>query len=103
MLIIIYTTVSSTEQAELIAQTLIVERLVACVNLWPITSMYTWNEKIEKTTEVGMFLKTSKAGQEALYQRLLELHPYECPAIITLDIAHTYPAFAQWVQTQTGP
>ncbi len=101
-MLIIYTTIKNIEEAELIAQTLIAERLVACANLWPITSMYIWNERVEKTTEVGMFLKTCEAGQEPLYQRLLELHPYGCPAIITLAIQQTHSAFAQWVQTQVG-
>jgi periplasmic divalent cation tolerance protein len=100
-MIIIYTTMSNNEQAESIAQVLITEHLVACVNMWPVNSIYTWDEKIEKTIEVAMFLKTSDICQKAVYQRLLELHPYDCPAIITLDVTQTHPAFAQWVETQT--
>ncbi len=101
-MIVIYTTVANIEQAKLIAKTLLAERLVACVNMWPISSMCSWNEKIESSTEVAMFLKTTNACQEAVYQRVIELHSYECPAIITIDVKQSHPAFAQWVQTETS-
>ncbi|MCX7343329.1 MAG: divalent-cation tolerance protein CutA [Proteobacteria bacterium] len=101
-MLIIYTTISNAEQAEVIAQTLLTEQLVACVNMWPINSMYTWNGKIEKTSEIVMLLKTKEACEEPVYQRLKELHSYECPAIITLDVKHTNPDFANWVETQTN-
>jgi periplasmic divalent cation tolerance protein len=100
--LIIYTTISNAEQAEVIAQTLLTEQLVACINMWPINSMYTWNEKIEKTSEIAMLLKTKKVCEAPVYQRLKELHPYECPAIVTLDAKHTNPNFANWVETQTN-
>ncbi len=101
-MLIIYTTISNAEQAEVIAQTLLTEQLVACVNMWPINSRYTWNGKIEKTSEIAMLLKTKETCQESVYQRLKELHPYECPAIITLDVKQTNPDFANWVETQTN-
>ena len=97
-MIVIYTTVSNVEQAESIAQTLISERLVACVNMWPMNSMYMWNQKLEKSSEIAMLLKT--ANHDAVYQCLLDIHPYECPAIITVD-SRANPAFEQWVRLQT--
>ena len=101
-MLIIYTTITNIEQAELIAQTLLSEKLIACVNMWPINSMYTWNEKIEKTSEIAMFLKTTNTCQELIYKRLKELHPYECPAIITLDTKQAHPDFVHWTNTQTS-
>ena len=101
IMIIIYTVIDKFEEAENIAQTLISEKLVACVNMWPINSMYMSNKKLLKVNETGVFLKTSASSQEAVYQRLLELHPYECPAIITMNINQAHPAFAHWVQEQT--
>jgi len=99
-MVIIYTTLENTDQAEAIAQTLIDERLIACANFWPISSMYTWNNQLEKTSEIIMWLKTSQEKQEALRKRLPELHPYECPAVITLDAKQDNPAFNQWMQSQ---
>lgn len=100
--IIIYTTVEKLEQAENIAQILLTERLVACANMWPIHSMYTLNGKLVKSTEIGVYLKTSADRQEAVYKRLVELHPYECPPIMTINIDHAHPAFVHWAHEQTG-
>lgn len=99
---IIYTTIEKVEQAELVARTLLDEKLVACVNMWPITSMYTWQEKIEKSSEIAIFLKTKEECHNLVYKRLKEIHPYECPAIITLDVTKAHPDFMQWVQSQTN-
>lgn len=101
-MIVLYTTLEKYEQAQYIAEILLAERLVACINMWPITSMYTFKEKMIKSDEVGMYLKTSSDCQEALSKRLTELHPYEVPAIFTINIDHVHPAFLEWVQTQTN-
>lgn len=101
-MIIIYTTIEKLEQAECIAETLLAERLIACANIWPIRSMYVFNEKLMKSTEVAMYLKTSADYQDVVYNRLVELHPYECPAIMTINIDQVHLPFAKWVHEQTG-
>lgn len=100
---VIYTTIANEEQAESIAQTLLQDKLVACINMWPITSLYTWKEKFEKSSEIAMFLKTTAECHDLVYKRLKELHTYECPAIITINVSKTDLDFMQWVQTQTKP
>lgn len=98
---VIYTTIENEEQAESISQILLQDKLVACINMWPITSLYTWKEKFEKISEIAMLLKTTAECHDLVYKRLKELHTYECPAIITIDVSKTDPNFMQWVQTQT--
>ena len=100
--IIVYTTVEKSEQAENIAQILLTERLVACANMWPIHSMYTFNGKLVKSAEIGVYLKTGIDRQDAVYNRLVELHPYECPAIITMKIDQAHLPFVHWAHEQTG-
>jgi len=100
--IVLYTTVETHEQAKHLVQTLLAEHLIACANMWTITSMYSFEEKLTKSNEVAMYSKTSAACQEALYKRLVEIHPYKVPAIFTIKIDHTHPDFLQWIQTQTS-
>lgn len=100
-MILIYTTVETTQQAEHLAEALIQEHLIACANSWPIQSMYTYKGEFIKNHEIGVYLKTSTEKHDAAYKRLVELHPYECPAIITLNAEHVHPAFAHWVKEQT--
>ncbi len=64
--------------------------------------MYTFNEKLVRSAEVGMYLKASASRQDVVYKRLVELHPYECPAIMTIGINQAHLPFVQWVHEQTG-
>lgn len=101
-MIVLYTTVETPEQAKCLAKTLLAEHLIACANMWAITSMYSLEENLTKSDEVAMYLKTSAACGQALYKRLVEIHPYKTPAIFTIKIDHANPDFLQWVQTQTS-
>ena len=100
-MILIYTTVGTKEQYESIANTLLDERLIACVNSWPIESKFVWKGKLQNYQETAMLLKTTDSCQEAVYHRLYELHPYDCPAIITLTPTEANPAFVHWINAST--
>jgi periplasmic divalent cation tolerance protein len=101
-MIVIYTTVANKDQAKQIISTLLQERLIACANAWDIDSYYVFQGTEKNGPEVAIYFKTAMAHQEAVYHRLLELHPYDCPAIISLDVEYAHPAFAHWVEEQTG-
>lgn len=100
-MIVLYTTVETIEQAEHIAEILLGEHLVACANMWPIRSMYAFKEKMIKSDEVSMYLKTSKEKHDAVYKKLTEIHPYECPAIMTINVDHVHSPFLDWIKEQT--
>lgn len=101
-MIFVYTTIEKLEQAEGIVEILLSEHLIACANIWPIHSMYVFNEKLVKANEIGILLKTTIECQENVYSRLIELHPYECPAIMTISVDKVHPIFMNWVHEQTG-
>ena len=63
-IVFLYVTCSSEEEAQKIGEALLKERLCACVNIYPqITSMYWWEEKIEKSVKKKMIKKNiSRAG-----------------------------------------
>lgn len=98
--ILIYTTVETTTQAENIAKKLIEEGIVACANMWPIHSMYTFNNAFTKGQEIALLLKTCSEQHEVVYEKLIKLHPYKCPAIMTLPINHAHRPFLDWVNEQ---
>lgn len=92
------------DDADRIATTLVEERLAACVNLLPVTSVYRWEGEICRDAEVTALIKVGDDGVQALKARLLELHPYELPEIIALaiDEAGSLAAYLAWVDAQTG-
>jgi len=75
------------DKARVIAATLVEERLVACVNIVPLVeSIYRWKGNIETGEEAMMLMKTAADRVGALTARIRNLHPYEVPEIVSLDI-----------------
>lgn len=89
--------------AEHIAETVIGERLAACVNLVPgLTSVYRWKGQIQHDAELLLLIKTRAAIYPLLEARLRELHPYEVPEIIALPIQTGSAAYLDWIADNTG-
>jgi len=92
------------DQADAIAEALVTERLAACVNLLPITSVYRWKGAICRDPEVTALIKVRADGVDALKARLQELHPYELPEILALpvDAAGSLAAYIDWVRVESS-
>ncbi len=92
------------DQADAIASTLVEERLAACVNLLPVTSVYRWKGEICRDPEVTALIKVRADGVERLRARLQELHPYELPEIVSLaiDEAGSLAAYVDWVRAESS-
>lgn len=89
--------------AERIAQTVVSERLAACVNIVPgLTSIYRWQGQIEHQSELLLLIKTREAIYQLLETRIRELHPYETPEIISLSILTGSAPYLDWLVDNTG-
>src|SRR6185437_1773372 len=90
------------ETAAKIARVLVEERLAACVNRLPgVLSTYRWQDKIHEDAEVLLVIKTTRERFDALRGRLVELHPYEVPELVALEIAEGLPAYLDWLARET--
>jgi periplasmic divalent cation tolerance protein len=84
---------------------LVAERLAACVNILPgVTSVYRWQGDIEEDTEDTLLIKTRTDGVSALSDRIRELHSYDTPEIVVLEVdaAASDPRYVAWVCESTG-
>jgi len=96
---VIFCTCPNQEAGEKIAQFLLEEKRVACVNLLTgLKSFYWWKGKIEKEPEVLLLIKTRLDLFPQIQTAIENLHPYETPEIIALPIKKGNKSYLQWIR-----
>lgn len=97
----VYMTFPDERSARRVAQALVNERLVACVNVLPPGfSTYRWEGEVRTEPELVAFAKTRAALVPRVVERVRELHPYEVPAVIVLAIEGGAAPYLAWVDTE---
>ena len=100
--IVVLVTCGSEEEALKIANSLVEERLAACVNIVsPVRSIYRWEGKICDEREWILFIKTQKQRFEDLEKKVRALHSYSVPEIIALPIIEGTSSYLSWVKEMT--
>jgi periplasmic divalent cation tolerance protein len=103
-IVLVLTTVPSDALGEEIASALVTERLAACVNISaPMTSIYRWKGNVERDTERQLVIKTTVDRVKDLQQRIKELHSYELPEFLVIELSGGSEAYLQWVATESQP
>jgi periplasmic divalent cation tolerance protein len=100
---IVLCTAGSEEEARKIARHLVERRLAACVNIVPqITSIYHWQGRIEEGREWLLLIKTSSEMFGRVQAVIRELHSYELPECIAVDIADGSSEYLKWIENWVG-
>jgi periplasmic divalent cation tolerance protein len=99
---IVLSTAGSEQEAHKIAHILIKRRLAACVNIVPqVQSFYRWKGGIESAHEWLLLIKTRADKFPALRDAIVELHSYEVPECIVLEIEDGSLPYLQWLDEAT--
>lgn len=94
------TTVDQESTARSIATNLLQQKLVACVNIsGKMSSLYHWQGEIAEDSEFLMLMKTSSTKINQLRDTLLDLHPYDVPEFIVLNIEDGASQYLNWINT----
>lgn len=100
--LLVYTTFPDAETALAVGETLVRDRLAACVNVLPgMRSVYAWKGAIERADEVVAIVKTRTGLSEVLAAALKARHPYETPIVLHLSVADADPDTAAWILAET--
>lgn len=101
--LLVMTTAPSNDEAAAIGKRVVTEGLAACCNIVPgLRSIYRWKDEICDESEVLCLLKTSKDLFEPLKARIIELHSYETPEVVALDIADGSSDYLDWIGLSTS-
>jgi periplasmic divalent cation tolerance protein len=99
---LLFSTFPSRVEAERVAETVLAERLAACVNiLAPCSSIYRWQGAIERGEEVPALFKTIPQLADRLRDRIETLHPYDLPTVEAWPVSAA-AAVSDWVAAETG-
>lgn len=97
--ITVYAIFAGAAEAERIGETVVAERLAACINILPpVRSIYRWQGEVMRADEVPAILKTSEASAAALIARIVELHSYDVPCVVAWPVASIPAPFAAWIE-----
>ncbi len=87
MYALVYITTSGNKESKKIANTLVEDKLAACVNIISsIESIYLWKGEIEDDNESLLIAKTKVSKVDKIIKRVKEIHSYETPAILAIPV-----------------
>ena len=100
----VLTTVESEGKAKEIADSLLRQRLAACVQVsGPISSSYWWNDKIEHAHEWICLAKSRSQDYDRIEAAIKSTHPYELPEILAIPVIHGNIDYLHWIYKETAP
>lgn len=97
---LVYITTKDKQEARDIGKKLVKEELAACVNIIEgMEAIYRWEGEIVEDTETILIAKTPYHNVGDLTERVKELHSYDCPCIISLQLTEQEgnEEYQQWL------
>ena len=102
--VVVLTTFPVDREVDQFAQTLVREKLAACVNVLPVMqSIYSWEGTLETSNERQVVIKTSSSRVRELETRLKALHPYDVPEFVVIPIIDGSHDYLSWISENTKP
>ncbi|HEV2467843.1 MAG TPA: divalent-cation tolerance protein CutA [Candidatus Sulfotelmatobacter sp.] len=96
---IVLCTAGSEEEARNISRYLVEQKLAACVNIVPqIESIYRWDGKVESSREWLLLIKTTVAKFSKVRDAIVELHSYDVPECIAVNIEDGSSDYLRWIE-----
>lgn len=88
--------------AKKLAREIVEKKLAACVNLIPkVTSIYSWEGKVNEDSEILMMIKTMTSGVDDLSKYVRENHPYSVAEVISTPIENGNNLYLKWIAEST--
>ena len=98
MHIIIFVTAANKKEAKVIAESLIREKLAACVNIVAkVDSLFWWKQSIERAAEILLIIKSRRDKFSRIVKLVKKLHSYQVPEIIALPIIAGEKKYLRWI------
>jgi periplasmic divalent cation tolerance protein len=101
--VVVLVTAPAEEEAARIARALVEEGLCACASVvGPVRSIYKWEGQVCDDVESLIVMKTRRALFARLEARVRQLHSYDVPEVIGLDVAAGSEPYLRWIDEVTA-
>lgn len=102
--IVVFMTAANGEEATRLADLLVGAHLAACVQILPeMESVYRWEGKIERQSEILLIAKTTTGKFAELEREVRALHSYETPEIIAVPMIASSSPYLSWLIDSLNP
>ena len=99
-MVFIYTTCATTGEAEKLGKLILDKKLGACIDYWPIRSMYHWEGDLKHLEEVMMLITTFEPKIETVSDLISKNHSYSTPLIGSVDVRRINRAYKEWMMKE---
>ena len=100
--ILVYVTTDSEHEAIKLSKLILEKRLAACSNIIDHSkSFYWWNNEINEGKEYIILFKTKLSNESKVIKKIIELHSYDNPCVISIPILNGNEIFLDWVNHET--
>ena len=97
-MMMVFCTFPDAGKAREVAGEIISQGHAACVNILPgVESIYKWDGKIQKESEVLAIFKVAAEGYSALEKAILSRHPYDSPEVVGIAADRVEERYLDWV------
>jgi periplasmic divalent cation tolerance protein len=94
---LVLTTFPSEAAADRAIRDVLGARLAACAQQSAIRSRYWWKGTVQVEDEILVVFKTVPKRVGALFRRIAELHPYDVPEVIELDVPRVHAPYLAYL------
>lgn len=96
--LVVLSTFKDKDEARRVSKELIKDKLAACINLIDkVESIYEWEGDVEESSETLAVIKTKTEKFEDLRKKIKELHSYEVPEIVALEVKKGDFDYLDWI------
>lgn len=101
-MVFVYVTCSSEEEAKKLGKILLEKKAAGCVNIFPISSIYSEDGNLKEVGEYALIAKTIDSKVQATEDIVRENHSYEIPFIGTLSLNRLNREYKEWLMSQVA-
>lgn len=94
-------TCGSWQEAQKIADKLLEQKLVACVEFMEIKSKYWWKGSVDQADEVKLIMTTASHLFESVEAEVKKLHSYDRFVLAEIPLSQVSTGVAEWLKNNT--